>query len=56
MKPVDLVAAWCCHSCHDVIDGRKPAPTGYSRESIRLAHAEGVMRTIAELEKSIKLA
>lgn len=56
MKPIDLVAAWCCHSCHDVIDGRKPAPSGYSRELIRLAHAEGVMRTIAELQKSMKLA
>ncbi len=45
IKPPDILAAWCCHHCHDVIDGRQPAPHGWTRAEVRLAHAEGVMRT-----------
>ena len=45
-KPNDLQGAWCCDYCHGVCDGRIKAPEGWTREDIRLAHAEGVMRTI----------
>lgn len=44
IKPPDALGAWCCSACHDAVDGR--APTGYSRDELRLMHAEGVMRTI----------
>lgn len=46
IKPNNLQGAWCCDYCHGVCDGRIKAPEGMTREDIRLAHAEGVMRTI----------
>lgn len=46
IKPNNLQGAWCCDYCHSVCDGRIKAPEGMTREDIRLAHAEGVMRTI----------
>lgn len=49
MKPSDLLAAHACASCHDICDGRKPL-AGWSREEIRLAHAEACLRTAALLE------
>jgi hypothetical protein len=39
--------AWSCAVCHDLIDSR----TWGGNENVRFAHAIGVMRTIAELEK-----
>jgi hypothetical protein len=48
LKPPDVMGAHACSSCHDVIDGRKHIE-GWPRERVRLAHAEGVMRTIAAL-------
>lgn len=44
MKPDDQQAADACHSCHDIVDGRKKLE-GWTRDAIRLAHAEGVFRT-----------
>lgn len=55
MKPTDLAGAWACPHCHDVVDGRKrlPSANDYASKSlIRLAHAEGVMRTLAEVGKT----
>ena len=46
IKPPDVMGAWCCASCHDRIDGR--VNCGIPRAELRLAHAEGVLRTIAE--------
>jgi hypothetical protein len=43
MKPPDELGAYACHHCHDVADGRKQI--GWSRDAVRLAHCEGVMRT-----------
>lgn len=52
LKPSDLAAgAWCCDSCHSIIDQRMKAPLGLTRTDIRLAHAIGVLRTIAQLER-----
>lgn len=50
MKPDDYAfGAWSCSNCHDKVDGR--VKTEHSREIIRLAHAEGVMRTMAEVRR-----
>jgi hypothetical protein len=50
LKPPDLLGAWCCSSCHDVIDGR--VKTGeYFKAQIQFWFAEGVLRTINELIK-----
>ena len=58
IKPPDLLGAWCCGPCHDFVDRRKkPVIHGalVSDEYIRLAHAEGVMRTQYQLIKEGKL-
>ena len=49
MKPPDYIAAWACARCHDAIDFR--TKTDMTRHEIRLAHAEGVFRTLRELDK-----
>lgn len=46
-KPDDRQAAFGCDYCHDVVDGRRKAPPGYTRDQVRLAHCEGVLRTQA---------
>jgi len=53
MKPSNLLAAWSCSSCHDATDGRMQ--TEFSRDTLRLYHAEGVMRTLAIIERDGKL-
>lgn len=45
LKSPDNIAAFGCHHCHGVVDGRLPLPHGYTRAEVRLAHAEGVFRT-----------
>jgi len=44
IKSPDLIGAWCCASCHDLIDRRKMI-ANLTKQDVRLAHAEGVMRT-----------
>jgi hypothetical protein len=48
IKPDDVQAAWACSACHDACDGR--TKTEYTRDELRLAHAEGVFRTQAILK------
>lgn len=48
-KPPDIMGAWACAHCHDVVDGRKK--TEHDRDVVRLAHAEGCLRTVAALVK-----
>ncbi|EFH7156961.1 DUF1364 domain-containing protein [Escherichia coli] len=43
-KPHDMQAAIACSSCHDLIDGKVKA-SDYTKEELRLMHAEGVFRT-----------
>jgi len=40
---LDIHGAYCCHSCHDILDGRKPSK--YSKEEILLTHLLGMKRT-----------
>lgn len=47
MKSPDLLGAWCCSSCHDAIDRR--SNMDLDRDFVRLAHFEGVARTIKSL-------
>lgn len=46
IKPPDSMGAWACAHCHDAVDGRRTV--GIPRSELRLAHAEGVLRTQAE--------
>ena len=49
MKCPDLIGAWCCSSCHDVLDGRRK--TQFTRDQIATYKFEGVIRTQGELIK-----
>ena len=49
-KSPDAIAAHACYSCHQKIDFREPLE-GWSREEIRLAHCEGVLRTFDALQR-----
>ena len=50
MKSPDLIGAWACSACHDELDGRTHK-SGLTHDELRLAHFEGMARTIAQLEK-----
>jgi hypothetical protein len=50
MKSPDLLGAWACSACHDEIDGRTHK-SGMTRDELRLAHYDGMARTIVQLEK-----
>ena len=49
LKADDLLGAWACSSCHDAVDRR--SNTDFDRDYVRLAHLEGMVRTIAQLRK-----
>lgn len=53
MKPIDLIGAWGCHSCHAAVDGR--TNTAFTHEQLRLMHLEGLVRTIHALYNQGKL-
>lgn len=56
LKPSDWFGAWACSACHDLVDFRVRMPDA-SRAEIRLAHAEGVLRTQEAIRKQFpKLA
>jgi hypothetical protein len=46
-KPHDAQGAHACSCCHDAVDGRLNTPQTriFTREQLRLFHAEGVFRT-----------
>ena len=47
LKPPDLLGAWSCSDCHDAVDRRRFKELEF--DFVRLAHAEGVLRTQAKL-------
>jgi len=50
-KPADFLTAHACFHCHNVIDGREFLHD-HSRDKVRLAHAEGVLRTLLWLHQN----
>jgi len=50
LKSPDLLGAWACSACHDEIDGRTHT-SGMTRDELRLAHYDGMARTIMQLHK-----
>ena len=42
-KCLDIHGAYSCHSCHDILDGRRQ--TDYSQEFLLLSHLMGMKRT-----------
>lgn len=53
LKSPDILGSWACSSCHDAIDRR--AHMDLDREFVRLAHLEGMARTLAQLHKEGKV-
>ena len=58
-KQPDILGAWGCSDCHDVVDGRRPLPKDsipyqefYERAYILACHSDGVKRTQQELLKT----
>jgi hypothetical protein len=49
-KADDLLGAWVCSACHAEVDGQTHV-TGLSRDELRLAHFEGMARTIDQLRR-----
>jgi hypothetical protein len=49
LKSHDLIGAWTCSACHDAIDRR--AHLELDRDQVKLAHLEGMVRTLAQLAK-----
>lgn len=49
-KADDALGAHACHSCHAIVDGHKKLD-GWSRDEIRLAHADGCFETLQTLRK-----
>jgi hypothetical protein len=47
MKAPSLIGAWACSDCHDAVDRRRYMDLEF--DFVRLAHAEGVMRTQVKL-------
>lgn len=47
LKVDSRLGAWACSGCHDAIDRR--AHLDLDRDYVRLAHYEGVLRTLAAL-------
>ncbi len=43
LKAYDVHGAYCSHSCHDILDGRKPSD--YPKEWLELIHLRGVIKT-----------
>jgi hypothetical protein len=48
-KEPDLIGAWACRNCHDIVDGRKPIPRSYNRELVLISFYEGIVRTQKDL-------
>lgn len=46
-KVNDLLGAYACSDCHDVIDGRQRC--NWTRQELKLMHYEGVMETQLKL-------
>ena len=50
LKPKDWLGAHACFNCHQIVDGRDQSDATWCDEHyVRLAHAEGVLRTIQRL-------
>lgn len=56
IKPQSWLVAHACFHCHQIVDGREKMQHGQSRDQIRLAHAEGILRTLLALQRLGEIA
>ena len=43
LKSLDIHGAYACHSCHDILDSRKPST--YTKDWLEVIHLRGVIKT-----------
>jgi hypothetical protein len=48
LKAPDEFGAYGCFQCHQHVDFRIPLPQGYTRDQVKLAFLEGILRTWAD--------
>lgn len=51
LKAIDECGAYCCSACHDVVDGRRPLPSGASPTSVLLDWMTGHLRSLVRLKQ-----
>lgn len=51
LKAPDTRAAYGCHYCHDVVDGRRPLPPGLTQEAMLQRFERGITRTQEKLKE-----
>lgn len=51
-KEPDLIGAWGCMYCHNVVDGKSAPPHGWENRDVKLAFLEAILRTQKELISS----
>jgi hypothetical protein len=51
LKAPDTRAAYGCHYCHDVVDGRRPLPPGLTQEAMLAKFDKGVALTHEKLKQ-----
>lgn len=51
LKAPDTAAAYGCHYCHDVVDGRRPLPAGLTLEAMLAKFERGIALTHEKLKQ-----
>lgn len=51
LKAPDTQAAYGCHYCHDIVDGRRPLPPGLTQEAMLQRFERGIARTQEKLKQ-----
>lgn len=49
MKSPDILGAYGCSACHDLVDGRRPRPEGMTRDLVQLGFWQGHARSVCIL-------
>ena len=50
-KAISLLGAYGCFACHEVVDRRRPAPLGMTRQDVESDFAKGHYRSLCILDK-----
>jgi hypothetical protein len=50
-KAIDVLGAYACSNCHDVVDRRVPLPKHMTRQDIDMDFAHGHYRSMVILDK-----
>jgi hypothetical protein len=51
LKGIDVLGACGCRSCHDIVDGRAPRPSGWTADAVALAFYRAMAKSIVRLRQ-----